>query len=85
MRFFFPYSHAFPNGRVTVNDDGKSGPDCLVEFADGVTVIATWRRVKETIELAIPGYRTGKGTRVNARRWRLTQGPDGIWRTRRSS
>lgn len=85
MRFSFPCSHAFANGRVIIDNSDNIDPDCLVEFADGVTVIAAWRRVKETIELAIPDYRTGKGTRVSARQWRLIQGPDGIWRTRRSS
>jgi hypothetical protein len=43
MRFSFPYSHAFPNGRVIVEDDGVKEPRCMVEFADGTTVIAAWR------------------------------------------
>jgi hypothetical protein len=37
MRFLFPYSHVFPNGRVTVGDDGATEPGCLVEFSDGTT------------------------------------------------
>ena len=32
MRFVFPHSHAFPRGRVTVEDDGSDRPDRLVEF-----------------------------------------------------
>lgn len=35
MRFLFPHSHAFQRGRVTVDDDQKTGPGCLVEFGDG--------------------------------------------------
>ncbi len=85
MRFSFPYTHAFPNGRVVVEEDEANEPQCMVEFADGTTVIAAWRREKEGIALDIPEYRTGKGTRVSARRWRLVQGSDGIWRTKRTS
>ncbi|MCA1868307.1 hypothetical protein HW571_21765 [Agrobacterium genomosp. 3] len=85
MRFLFPYSHAFPNGRVTVDDDDATEPGCLVEFSDGTTVFSAWRREKENIALDIPGYQTAKGTRVNARRWRLVRGSDGIWRTKRST
>ena len=83
MRFLFPYSHAFPNGRVTVDDDGATQPVCLVEFSDGTTVLSTWHREKENIDLDIPDYRTAKGTRVSARRWRLVRGLDGIWLTKR--
>ena len=36
MRFRFPHSHAFRRGRVTIDDDGKAGPECLVEFGDGI-------------------------------------------------
>ena len=83
MRFSFPYSHAFPNGRVIVKDDGVKEPRCMVEFADGTTVIAAWRPGKEDIALDMPDYRTAKGTRVSARRWRLVRGSDGIWRAKR--
>ncbi len=83
MRFSFPYSHAFPNGRVVVEDDRANEPQCMVEFADGTTVIAAWRQEKEDISLDMSDYRTAKGTRVSARRWRLVRGSDGIWRTKR--
>lgn len=85
MRFVFPHSHAFRRGRVTVEDDGKAGPECLVEFGDGVTVIAEWQADDEAIRLSVPGYRTAKGTRVTARRWRLARGADGLWRSERLS
>lgn len=42
MQFSFPYSHAFRNRRVIVEDAGANEPQCMVEFADGTTVIATW-------------------------------------------
>ncbi|HRN83226.1 MAG TPA: hypothetical protein PK857_00280 [Hyphomicrobium sp.] len=83
MRFTFPHSHAFRRGRVVVEDDKAAGPDCLVEFGDGVTVIAEWRRDGEAILLNIPTYRTAKGTQVAARSWRLGKGKDGTWRSER--
>jgi hypothetical protein len=85
MRFAFPRSHAFRRGRVTVEDDGKAGPDCLVEFGDGVTVIAQWQADDDAIRLFVPHYRTAKGTLVTARRWRLARGEDGLWRSERLS
>ncbi len=85
MRFAFPRSHAFPGGRVVVEDDAKAGSKCLVEFGDGVTVIADWRRAKDAIELSVPAYRTAKGTQVVARNWRLAKRKDGVWRSERGS
>ncbi|MFG1428899.1 hypothetical protein [Roseixanthobacter glucoisosaccharinicivorans] len=85
MRFGFPRSHAFRHGRVIVDDDRTAGSDCLVEFGDGVTVIAEWRRANDAILLSIPAYRTAKGTQVAARRWCLVQDADGTWRSERTS
>lgn len=84
MRFAFPYSHAFPRGRVTVSDDGEAGPECLVEFSDGVTVMGAWRREGEALRLSVPAYRTAKGTQVAARSWRIVRGKDGEWRSERA-
>ncbi|WP_337185322.1 hypothetical protein [Phenylobacterium sp.] len=81
MRFQFPHSHGYPNGRVSVEDDGKAAPDCLVEFGDGVTVIAEWRPDGDAIRLAVPGYRTARGALVSARTWRVARGKDGHWRS----
>lgn len=85
MRFVFPHSHAFRRGRVIVDDDGKAGPECMVEFGDGATVIAEWQRDEDVIRLSVPDYRTAKGTLVSARTWRLAQGKDGLWRSERLS
>lgn len=49
MPFMYPHSHAFRRGRVTIDDDQKAGPGCLVEFGDGVTVIAECRAVDDAI------------------------------------
>ncbi len=84
MRFIFPHSHAFPGGRVAVEDDAQSGPEGLVEFGDGATVIADWRRAGDAIHLSVPAYRTAKGTEVAARNWRLVQREDGVWRSERA-
>lgn len=85
MRFVFPHTHAFRGGRVAIDDDGKAGPECLVEFGDGVTVIAEWRADDDAIRLSVPGYRIAKGTLVTARSWRLARGQDGLWRSERLS
>lgn len=85
MRFAFPHSHAFPGGRVIVDDDGTAGPECLVEFGDGVTVVSEWRPAGDAMDLEIPAHRTAKGTRIAARRWRLVRRKDGAWRSERAS
>lgn len=69
---------------MVVEDDAKTGPECLVEFGDGVTVIAEWRLVNDAIHLFVPAYRTAKGTPVAARNWRLVQRKDGVWRSERT-
>lgn len=83
MRFVFPHSHAFPRGHVAVDDDGSDGPECLIEFGDGVTVIGRWRRSGEAIDLHVPTYRTARGTQVAGHDWRLSQRKDGVWRSER--
>ncbi|EQB03495.1 hypothetical protein V475_07945 [Sphingobium baderi LL03] len=85
MRFVFTHSHAFPGGRVAPEDDGGVEPGCLVEFGDGVTVLAQWRQEGADMVLDIPGYRTAKGAMIEPRRWRLVQDVEGIWRSRRIS
>jgi len=85
VRFVFPYSHAFQRGRVTVDDDQQTGPGCLVEFGDGVAVVAEWHAAGNVLQLSIPSYRTAKGTQVAARTWRLVQGDDGVLRSERIS
>jgi hypothetical protein len=82
MRFGFPHSHAFPNGRVAVEDDGGAPPRCLAEFGDGVVVVAEWRRDGPDIILSVPAYRTARGSPIAPRRWRLSRGRDGSWRSR---
>jgi hypothetical protein len=81
MRFVFPHSHAFRHGLVTVDDDGKPGPECLIEFGDGVTVIAEWSADGEDLKLIVPEYRTARGTAVDGRTWRVAQSKDRLWRS----
>ena len=85
MRFVFPHSHAFRGGHVVLDDDANAGPECLVEFGDGVTVIAECRRAGDAIHLSVPTYRTAKGTVVATRKWRLVQRHDGTWRSERAA
>lgn len=85
MRLTFPHSHAFRGGRVIVDDDGTTGPECLVEFGDGVTLVAEWRRAGDAVDLGIPAYRTATGTWIAARGWRLVRRKDGVWRSEPAS
>ncbi len=82
MRFSFPHSHAFPGGRVTVDEDDAAEGACEVEFA-GVTVIGAWSREGAALHLDVPTYRTAHGTQVTGRRWRIARGKDGGWRSQR--
>ncbi|WP_066521320.1 hypothetical protein [Sphingobium cloacae] len=84
MHVIFPESHAYPGCQVVMGDDARPEPECLVEFGDGVTVIAEWRKDGDTVLLMIPDYRTGKGTKVAARTWRIAQRKDGNWRAQRA-
>lgn len=81
MRFSFPHSHAFPGGRVLIEDaDDTEGP-CVVEFGDGIATIGAWRPTDDGIHLEVPTYRTARGTEVAARSWRLVRVEDGLWRS----
>jgi hypothetical protein len=61
MPFLFPYNRAFPNGRITFDDDGASEPGCLVDARsnDGAVGVAPG---KENIALDVPDYRAAKAT-----------------------
>ncbi len=83
MRFSFPHSHAFPGGRVGVDDAEAAEGMCMVEFGDGVTVVAEWHPDGDGIRLDIPAYRTARGTGIDARSWQVMRGKDGHWRTQR--
>lgn len=85
MRFFFPHSHAFPGGRVRVEDEADTEAQCLVEFADGVVVAAECHRTDDGIRLAVPAYRTSKGHLVAAHTWQVVQRQDGVWRSERGA
>ncbi len=84
MRFTFTHSHAFSGGRVAVEDLGDTSPSGLVEFGDGVTILAEWRRDGADILLDVSAYRTAKGTEIGPKRWRLAQDENGRWRTDRA-
>jgi hypothetical protein len=43
--------------------DGSDGPECLVEFGDGASVIGHWQRNGEAIDLHVPTYRTARALR----------------------
>lgn len=84
MRFKFPLSHAFNGGRLAVDDDGAPGQECMVEFGDGSAAIGAFAAAGDAYDLAVPEYRTAKGTIVRARNWKLVRSSDGTWRSRRA-
>ncbi|TPW25955.1 hypothetical protein [Pararhizobium mangrovi] len=87
MRLRFPSSHAFHHGRLSIeadaDDEGRNGPECLVEFADGIMVVAELNELDEGYRLSVPGYATMRGTQIAARRWRLVRDAKGVWRSQR--
>ena len=83
LRFSFPHSHAFNGGQLGVDDDGKSSTGCIIEFADGVTVIGGVSLAKDNeYEIIVPEYTTSKGNTVAAHRWHIIkrQG-ESVWRS----
>jgi len=83
MRFVFPHSHAFHRGRVVVRDETGTEPECVIEFADGVTVLGTWKPARDGIQLCVPAYRTAKGTQIPSKSWRIVQAKNGLSRVER--
>lgn len=79
MQFSFPYSHAFPGGRVRIDDGDAAEGACEVAFADGVILTGVWRREDDGFRLDVPAYRTARGNAVAAHHWRVMPGKDG-WR-----
>lgn len=64
-----------------VDDDGKTGPECLAEFGDGVTVIAQWETDGDALRLSVSEYRTASGTLVKPRNWRIVRDGEGRCRS----
>ncbi|MGC4190497.1 MAG: hypothetical protein QM589_04585 [Thermomicrobiales bacterium] len=84
-RFTFPYSHAFSGGHLTVTvGDDPAEPTCLIEFADGTTVIGDiLRSGTNGFDIVIPEYTTAKGTVVPAKTWSIRRRADDLlWRSR---
>ena len=79
MKVSFPYSHVFHGCRARVVEDGPHGQDCLVEFSDGVVVLARCKNTENGFLLSIPAYETAKGNRIGKRRWILERHGD-AWR-----
>lgn len=81
MRVSFSHSHVFPGCRATVVDVENKGQDCLVEFADGLTVLARRQDTQQGVLISIPAYRTRKRNWVDSRRW-LLERRGNEWRAR---
>lgn len=84
MRFAFPYTHAYPGGRVVLEDDGAPPPHGVVSFNDGTSLMARWQPMPEGYLLSVPGHTSAKGTPVPPRDWLVTEHPDGYWKATRS-
>ena len=84
MRFSFPYSHAFNDGLVAIEDDRASGAQCAVEFGDGSVVIGHHEPEDDgVILLTVPEYQTSKGTKVRTHSWKLVRSAKNVWRSMR--
>lgn len=58
-------------------EDADTNKGRVVESGDSSAMIDEWHSDGEEMFLAIPAYRTVKGTDVNARHWRLVWSQDG--------
>lgn len=70
MRIETGHTHLFPGCRLAVVEEGSEG-QAVVLFSDGVAVQADLTRSEGGALLAMPAYRTGAGTVVAARCWRI--------------
>ena len=78
MPFLFPYNRAFPNGRVTFDDDGASEPGCLVDARskDGAVGVAPGKENTHSTSRTIGPLKP----RVSARDGDWCVARTGIWR-----
>jgi len=83
MRFSFPYSHAFPGGRVAVDVAGRQNDVCTVEFGDGTVLFGRWAYEKDGLVLSVPAYETARGTVIEAKQWRVVNVVADTWKTER--
>lgn len=81
MHLIFSHSHAFNGARLTVDEDIPTEATCLVEFSDGVTVVADLAIKEDAIEIGVPSYRTSSGHLVKEARWRIVRTPNGDWKS----
>lgn len=69
------HTHLYPGHRGTVSGLETSADlddrDCLVEFSDGSATTARIRRRERGWQLDTGPYRTGAGTRIDAKRWSI--------------
>ena len=80
MRFRFSRSHPYPGAVVSVIDDPPQGSNCVIEFGDGVVIVAGARTDGDAHLLDIPAYRTARGSNVGPSEWRVARSPRGGWR-----
>ena len=73
----FSHTHIYQGAlaRADAPLAGRGETACLVEFADGVQVRARLTGEGDALCLAVPAYRTARGTRIAARRWRFAAAP----------
>ena len=57
--------------------DLQRGGDCLVEFSDGSAAPARISKNDDAWQLDTNAYRTGAGTEITKKRWRLDLEEDG--------
>ncbi len=79
-RFSANHTHLYPGAllrSLDAPDAASRGEDALVEFSDGVTVTGRWSAAAvDAFVLRLPPYRTGRGTAIDAKAWRLVPAQD---------
>lgn len=72
-------SHLYPGARGSLDGPPPAAPTaCLVEFADGSVASGTIAPDADALWLATGPYTTARDTRIPAKRWRISLGPDGF-------
>ncbi|GAA3697449.1 hypothetical protein GCM10022377_07930 [Zhihengliuella alba] len=74
-------THLFPGARLRLDGAGPTGAtDVVVLFSDGVHAEGLLETAGHGLTLRVEEYRTGAGSRIEAKHWELTSTGEGSWR-----
>lgn len=82
MRVTVLDSHCYPGCPIRTFEDADDSR-ALIEFSDGTVVFGDFARHDDEAILAVPPYSTARGSRIDAKAWRLRADVDpGSWRVK---